>query len=37
MGWKKPRLERKAGRNVEVMWLLGRLVPEQKMFAYFQA
>jgi transposase len=22
-------LEREAGRNVEVMWLLGRLVPDQ--------
>jgi transposase len=24
------RLEREAGRNVEVMWLLGRLVPDHK-------
>jgi Transposase domain (DUF772) len=24
------RLERKAGRNVEVMWLTGRLVPDHK-------
>jgi transposase len=23
------RLEREAGRNVEVMWLLGRLAPDQ--------
>lgn len=24
------RLEREAGRNLEVMWLLGRLVPDVK-------
>ena len=24
------RLEREAGRNVEVMWLLGRLAPDHK-------
>jgi transposase len=24
------RLEREAGRNVELMWLLGRLVPDQR-------
>ena len=23
------RLEREAGRNIDVMWLLGRLVPDQ--------
>jgi transposase len=27
------RLEREAGRNVEVMWLLGRLVPDHKTIA----
>jgi transposase len=30
------RLEREAGRNVEVMWLLGRLVPDHKTVADFQ-
>ena len=30
------RLEREAGRNVEVMWLLGRLVPDDKMIADFR-
>jgi transposase len=29
------RLEREAGRNVEVMWLLGRLVPDHKTIADF--
>jgi len=29
------RLEREAGRNVEVMWLLGRLVPDHKTVADF--
>ncbi len=27
------RLEREAGRNVEVMWLTGRLVPDHKTIA----
>ncbi len=27
------RLEREAGRNLEVMWLLGRLVPDDKVIA----
>ncbi|MBR0716570.1 transposase [Bradyrhizobium liaoningense] len=27
------RLEREAGRNVEVMWLLGRLAPDHKAIA----
>jgi transposase len=27
------RLEREAGRNVEVMWLIGRLVPDHKTIA----
>jgi transposase len=27
------RLEREAGRNVELMWLLGRLVPDHKTIA----
>jgi transposase len=27
------RLEREAGRNVELMWLLGRLVPDHKTVA----
>src|SRR5262249_12616179 len=32
------RLEREAGRNVEVMWLTGRLVPDHKtQFAAIQA
>jgi transposase len=30
------RLERDAGRNVEVMWLTGRLVPDHKTIAYFR-
>ena len=30
------RLEREAGRNVEVMWLLGRLVPDDKTVADFR-
>ena len=30
------RLEREAGRNFEVMWLLGRLVPDHKTVADFQ-
>lgn len=29
------RLEREAGRNVEVMWLIGRLVPDHKTIAEF--
>ncbi len=29
------RLEREAGRNVEVMWLSGRLVPDHKTIATF--
>ena len=29
------RLEREAGRNVEVMWLVGRLVPDHKTIADF--
>jgi hypothetical protein len=29
------RLEREAGRNVELMWLLGRLVPDHKTVAGF--
>src|SRR3974390_2052173 len=28
------RLEREAGRNVELMWLLGRLVPDHKTVAH---
>jgi transposase len=31
-GW----LEREAGRNVELMWLLGRLVPDHKTVADFR-
>ena len=31
------RLEREAGRNVEVMWLLGRLVPDHKTSPSFAA
>jgi transposase len=31
-----PRLEREAGRNVEVMWLLGRLAPDHKTIADFR-
>ena len=30
------RLEREAGRNVEVMWLLGRLIPDNKTIADFR-
>ena len=30
------RLEREAGRNVEAMWLLGRLVPDHKTVADFR-
>jgi len=30
------RLEREAGRNVEVMWLTGRLVPDHKTIAEFR-
>ena len=30
------RLEREAGRNVEVMWLLGRRVPDNKTIADFR-
>ena len=30
------RLEREAGRNVEVMWLVGRLVPDHKTIADFR-
>jgi transposase len=30
------RLEREAGRNVELMWLLGRLVPDHKAVADFR-
>jgi transposase len=30
------RLEREAGRNIEVMWLLGRLTPDHKTIADFR-
>ncbi len=30
------RMEREAGRNVEVMWLIGRLVPDHKTIADFR-
>src|SRR5262245_11918046 len=30
------RLEREAGRNVEVMWLTGRLAPDHKTIANFR-
>ena len=30
------RLEREAGRNLELMWLLGRLVPDDKVIADFR-
>jgi transposase len=30
------RLEREAGRNVEVMWLTGRLAPDHKTIAGFR-
>jgi transposase len=29
-------LEREAGRNIEVMWLTGRLVPDHKTIADFR-
>ncbi|MFX9696169.1 transposase, partial [Acinetobacter baumannii] len=29
-------LEREAGRNLEVIWLLGRLVPDDKVIADFR-
>jgi len=30
------RLEREAGRNTEVMWLLARLIPDHKTIADFR-
>jgi transposase len=30
------RLEREAGRNIEVLWLLGRLIPDHKTIADFR-
>ena len=30
------RLEREAGRNLEVLWLLGRLIPDHKTIADFR-
>lgn len=30
------RLEREAGRNVELMWLTGRLAPDHKTIADFR-
>jgi transposase len=30
------RLEREAGRNVELMWLLGRLAPDFKTIVNFR-
>src|ERR1700749_3298786 len=30
------RLEREAGRNVEVMWLTGRVIPDHKTIADFR-
>ena len=30
------RLEREAGRNVELMWLIGRLAPDFKTIAHFR-
>ena len=30
------RLEREAGRNLEVIWLLGRLVPDDKVISDFR-
>ena len=30
------RLEREAGRNLEVLWLLGRLIPDPKTIADFR-
>src|SRR3977135_993816 len=35
-GQSSRRLEREAGRNVEVMWLTGRLVPDHKTIADFR-
>src|SRR6266540_671376 len=35
-GLKTPLTEREAGRNVEVMWLTGRLVPDHKTIADFR-
>jgi hypothetical protein len=35
-GQSSRRLEREAGRNFEVMWLLGRLVPDHKTVADFR-
>src|SRR6201747_248264 len=35
-GQSSRRLEREAGRNVEVMWLLGRLAPDHKTIADFR-
>src|SRR4026207_2364567 len=35
-GQSSRRLEREAGRNVEVMWLLGRLSPDHKTIADFR-
>jgi hypothetical protein len=29
------RLERETGRNLEVMWLLGRLIPDDKTIGDF--
>ena len=34
--WSSRRLEREAGRNVEVMWLTGRLAPDHKTIADFR-
>ena len=31
--WSSRRLERAAGRNFEVIWLLGRLVPDDEVIA----
>jgi len=36
IGQSSRRLEREAGRNFEVMWLLGRLVPDHKTVADFR-
>ena len=35
-GYVAHALEREAGRNVEVMWLTGRLVPDHKTIADFR-
>src|SRR5258707_13516116 len=35
-GQSSGRLEREAGRNLEVIWLLGRLVPDDKGIADFR-